>query len=111
MIGALSLAAEVRTIIHSLRRSLVAEIARRVKINATIMFTVDEEEARALDALAGYGDNEFIKVFYEKLGKAYMRDHEQGLRRFLKSIRSIMSGELSAIDDLRRTAVGKRRRI
>ena len=56
-----------------------------------------------MDALAGYGDDEFIKVFYEKLGKAYMEEHEDGLRLFLSTIRKEMSGPLAKMDAARKT--------
>lgn len=72
-----------------------------VFIGVRVHFEVDEEEARALDDLAGYGDDAFIKAFYENLGKAYMEKHEAGLRRFLQSIRRVVGPGLSAIDEAR----------
>ena len=72
-----------------------------VFVGVRVQFEVDEEEARALDALAGYGDNAFIEAFYEKLGRAYMKKHEAGLRRFLQSIREVVSPGLAAIDKTR----------
>lgn len=50
-----------------------------------------EGELRALDALAGYGDDAFVKMFYDNLGKSYMQPYEKDLRLFLKSIRSVAS--------------------
>jgi hypothetical protein len=70
-------------------------------LNVLATFTIDEEESRALDALAGYGDDAFIKAFYENLGKAYMEKHEAGLRRFLKTIRDVTNPALAAVDDAR----------
>ena len=68
----------------------MAKVTARPKLDLIVNFAVNESEARALDALVGYGDDAFIQVFYEKLGKAYMQDHEQGLRKFFKSIRGQM---------------------
>lgn len=68
----------------------MAKLAQRATVQVEVAFTVDEAEARALDALVGYGDDAFIEAFYEKLGKSYMRDHEKGLRSFFKSIREMM---------------------
>ncbi len=79
----------------------MARITQKSKVEFRISFDVDEEEARALDAMAGYGDDEFVIAFYEKLGASYMRDHERGLRRFLSSIRSIVGGELYKFDEVR----------
>ncbi|MHC4179286.1 MAG: hypothetical protein ACYSWU_17370 [Planctomycetota bacterium] len=68
----------------------------------TCQFVINEVEARALDALAGYGDNAFIEAFYEKLGKAYMRNHEDGLRSFLTTIRDVVTPAIGMVDDARK---------
>lgn len=74
--------------------------------NATLTFssslTLSEVEIRALDALVGYGDDAFIKVFYEKLGQGYMRDHEKGLRSFFSTVREEVLPALHDIDTARR---------
>lgn len=67
----------------------MAKITQQPTVTVEATFTVNEAELRALDALAGYGDDAFIKMFYESLGKSYMQPHEAGLREFLKSIRDI----------------------
>jgi hypothetical protein len=76
----------------------MAKISANPEINLSLTFTVNEAEARALDALVGYGDDAFIKVFKESLGAAYIRDHERGLREFFQSIRSLVPPILSRID-------------
>jgi hypothetical protein len=57
--------------------------------------------------LAGYGDDAFIKVFYEKLGKSYMQAHEGGLRSFLVSIRESIPGHLDRVDEARKIFNGR----
>ena len=85
----------------------MAKIIGKARLDLCLTFYINESEARALDALAGYGDDAFIKVFYEKLGSSYMRDHEQGLREFLNSIRNFLPGELHKIDKARKTFNGE----
>ncbi len=80
----------------------MAKITTRPSVNLELTFTINETEARALDALAGYGDDAFIQHFYEKLGKAYMEDHEAGLRCFLKDIRAFVPSALRRVDDARK---------
>jgi hypothetical protein len=80
----------------------MAQITARPRIELFVQFTINEEEARALDALTGYGDDAFIKAFYENLGAAYMKSHEEGLRMFLKSVRAFMPGILSSTDNARK---------
>lgn len=71
------------------------------RLGVTVQFVIDEDEAYALDALAGYGDDEFIKAFYEKLGQHYMKPHEAGLRRFLGSIRNVVSPAIGRLEKAR----------
>lgn len=78
----------------------MAKFNQRPVITITATFSVDESELRALDALAalaGYGDDSFIKHFYAKLGKAYMEDHEAGLRSFLRSVREQVPHHLATL--------------
>jgi hypothetical protein len=70
----------------------MAEIKKQhVAISAVLELTISEEELRALDALAGYGADEFIKAFYKVMGEHYLRPYERGLRTFLNSVRGCAS--------------------
>lgn len=62
-------------------------IAENPKVVVSATFELDEEEVAALDALAGYGVDAFLTVFYEKMGEAYLKPHEAGLRRILEAAR------------------------
>ena len=86
----------------------MAKIAQRGSIEATAVFTVDEEEMRALDAMVGYGYKSFIETFKKHLGEHYMCGHENGLRRFFESIGGIVSPILSRADDARAVFDGKK---
>ena len=68
----------------------------KVTVSATL--TLNEAELGALDALAGYGHESFLKVFYEKMGEAYMKPHEAGLISLFKTIKSTVP---SALRDVR----------
>lgn len=67
-----------------------------VKIDVDVKATMvlSEVELRALDALAGYGIEPFLKVFYSHLGKHYMQPHEAGLRALFKNIGEVTPGPL-----------------
>lgn len=80
----------------------MADIIARPKLDLRVTFSVNEAEARALDALAGYGDDAFIKVFYDKLGQHYMGPHESGMRSLLCSIRDHLPAILSRSDEARK---------
>jgi len=75
----------------------MATIKCEATIEVTANFTVSESELRALHALCEYSDDAFLKTFYENLGRAYMAKHEEGMRTFLKSMRSQVPGILHRI--------------
>jgi len=79
----------------------MALIQENARIEFSLTMTISESEARALDALVGYGTDEFIRVFYEKLGKAYMEPHEAGLREFFKTTRLSLGSAFKRFDDAR----------
>lgn len=57
------------------------------QINPEITIRLTEGEARALDALAGYGFKSFIEMFYKHLGKVYMEPYEKNLESLFEKIR------------------------
>ena len=88
----------------------MAKITATPKLGVETSFTIDESEARALDALAGYGDDAFIKAFYETLGKGYMEKHEAGLRKFLTSIRDVINPSLYQLEQARTFLIQKEKK-
>lgn len=76
--------------------------AYKPAVTLTATFTLDEQEIAALDALAGYGVDAFLGVFYEKLGEAYLKPHEVGLRRLLEGVRKTAGPALKAAADARK---------
>jgi hypothetical protein len=89
----------------------MAEARNRATVEFSSTMTLSEVEIRALDGLTGYGDDAFLTVFKEKLGAAYIRDHESGLRSFFKTVRRDLIPALGDIDQARRdlTAAAERR--
>ena len=75
-------------------------------LDVVVKFEINAIEAKALDALAGYGDDAFIKAFYELLGKAYMEAHESGLREFLKTIRNVVNPALHRLSEAKKCLKG-----
>ncbi len=73
--------------------------ARRFKPTYQFKCTIEltESEARALSALAGYGDDAFLKIFYEHMGKHYLRPHEHGLKTLFENIRSELDPQLLVV--------------
>lgn len=90
----------------------MAAVETTARIHFTATLTLSEVECRALDALVGYGDDAFLKVFKEQLGAAYIRQHEDGLRSAFSAIRRDVLGALRVIDQARKDLIEaeKRRR-
>jgi hypothetical protein len=78
-------------------------VSSKSEMQFSLFLKLTESEARALDALVGYGHKEFLKVFYEKLDKSYMEPHEKGLASLFQSVRQEMPSHLSRIDKTRET--------
>lgn len=74
----------------------------RLECLFTAKLTLSEHEARALSQLFGYGVDQFLKVFYEHLGRAYLEPHEHGLREFARTIDRDVGPHLRAIDVARK---------
>jgi hypothetical protein len=76
-----------------------------IKVIPRVAFTVNaelsENELRALDALVGYGIDPFLKMFYEKLGKAYLEPFENDLRQLFIKIESLRPA-ISEINEARK---------
>lgn len=70
----------------------------KINIDYELTLTLNEIEARALDALVGYGHKAFLEVFYKSLGEAYMKPHEKGIIALFEVISSQVPGQLKWVD-------------
>jgi hypothetical protein len=68
----------------------MAKVEGRPTLELKIVLVLSEEEAKALDALFGYDQKEFLNVFYEKMGRAYLEPHEAGLRLLHNTVRDAL---------------------
>ena len=79
----------------------MAKIKPKVRIEYSVELILNENEARALDALIGYGFDsfdKFLKEFYENMGKHYMEPHADGLRSLFKEITEQVLPQIGQID-------------
>lgn len=78
---------------------MTVTINTEVKITATL--TLTEGQLRALDAMAGYGADAFLRAFYVKLGKHYMKPFERDLRDLFKAIAAQVPPALQGVKEAR----------
>lgn len=77
----------------------------------TIHAELSEGQARALEAISSYDADDFLKVFYERMGKAYLEPNEAGLRSLFHDVRNGPEGitaQLHKIDNARRAFLGEK---
>lgn len=89
----------------------MAKVIGSGEIKGEVTLLLSEAEAKALDALVGYGPEPFLKVFYEHLGKAYLQPHERGLKSLFESVRTgegSVSNFLKRIHDARDVFTGRK---
>ena len=79
----------------------MAKIEGRPSIQAQIVIVLNEEEAAALDALAGYGTRAFLDGFYTLMGRSYLQPHEDGLSSLFESVRNGPASVRSILDKSR----------
>lgn len=74
------------------------QITPTMRLDFQARFVLNEDQCRALDALAGYNFESFCKVFYEKMGEHYLKPHEDGLRSLFDAIGKQIKPQLDRID-------------
>ena len=72
------------------------------RVTFTVTVQLDEDEARALDAMGSYGADNFLEVFYKHIGRHYLSPHEAGVRSLFKHVRGEIGSELYKIDSARK---------
>ena len=86
----------------------MAKITQLPEIRATATLHLDEDELGALDALAGYGTDNFLQIFYQHMGTHYLKPYERGLRSLFASVRSQVPTILSRARDARAVFNGEK---
>ena len=81
----------------------MAKFDVKPKVKFEVVITLDEEEARALDALAGYETDAFLSVFYENMGRHFLETHADGLRHLFYTTRESLKPILNKIDNVQKT--------
>lgn len=61
-------------------------------LNVAITLILTEEEAAALEAMASYNTEEFIRVFYKNMGESLLSPHADGLRTLFAACRHELPG-------------------
>lgn len=79
----------------------------KIGLDAEITIILSEIEARALYGIFVYDVNIFLKVFYEKMGTAYVKPYEEGVRSLHERIRKLLNGPLWKVNEARNKLFAK----
>lgn len=71
-----------------------------IKVEYSITLQLKEDEARAFDAIIGYGFDEFLKMFKEHLGTHYIKNYENAARSLFEH-RQEIANSLSKINKMK----------
>lgn len=80
----------------------MATLEQRPKLEVEVVMRLSEAEVRALEALAGYGTDGFLEVFYKHMGKHYLQPHESGLRSLFEGVKEHLPPIMARTNDARR---------
>jgi hypothetical protein len=81
----------------------MAKVTRaRIEASLTVTLELSEKEVKALDGIFGYDVEQFLKVFYERMGKAYVQPHEEGVRALHATIRQQLAGPIREYEKARK---------
>lgn len=86
----------------------MSEIKSKASITGQVVLILSEEEARALDAIVGYGPKLFVEWFYKTHGKHYLKPHENGMVSLFDTCRQELPRHLKKFDDARSVFKGER---
>lgn len=78
------------------------EVVQKPSMEFHINIQLTEGEARAWDAIVGYGWDVFIQVFEEKLGKHYIAPYKREAEQMFKETRTTIGQQLYGIEQARK---------
>lgn len=63
----------------------MATIWGRPKVELKVALELNEEEAKALEVVMSYNVDQFLEMFYTKMGKTVLEPYEKGLRSLFEA--------------------------
>ena len=82
---------------------LVKKHNTKITLKFECSLSLNESQSRAMKALACYGIDSFLEVFYDKMGKSYLEPHEEGLRSLFEEINEQLTPDFQTIDTVWKT--------
>lgn len=74
----------------------------KIDLNITATVALTEGQLAALEAMAGYGADAFLKAFYVKLGRHYMKPFERDLRDLFDAVGGQVAPALRRVRETRK---------
>jgi hypothetical protein len=67
-----------------------------------VIIKLSEKEARALEAITGYGVKSFLEVFYKHLGSSDLKHYEEGVIQLFETLKIELPWHLNKFDRIRK---------
>lgn len=74
----------------------------KTRVEFKVTLELSENEARAWDAIVGYGWEAFEKVFKEHLGKHYIQPYSNEAKEMFEHTRKNIGFQLHAVDEVKK---------
>lgn len=79
---------------------MTSKVKSDVKIDIKISVELTLSEARALNEITSYNVNDFLKIFYQHVGKSYLHPHEAGVIQLFKTAKELLGSEINKADKI-----------
>lgn len=75
-----------------------AKMNSKIEVDIKVNIQLSLAEAKALLEITKYGYKDFLKVFYDKLGKVYLKPHEDGIISLFETIKTSLNDSIIEAD-------------
>lgn len=79
---------------------MTPKVKSDVKLDIKISVELTLSEARALNQITSYNVHDFLKLFYQHLGKSYLHPHEAGVIQLFETAKELLGSEINKADKI-----------
>lgn len=91
--------------------NVTGKITSKSTMDFMIGLNITEDEARALEAIVGYGTKPFLECFYKHMGEYYLQPYEKGVYSLFETIKNEIRPHLNKMDDCRSVFIGSKKAV
>ena len=85
----------------------MGKIKSTSNLDFKLTLELNEMEANALNQICNYESKDFLKVFYEHMGKSYLQPYEDGIISLFKTVKEELGQHIYKINKVRKVLDNK----